>query len=378
MTYDVIVVGTGGWGGAACWQLAARGKKVLGIDRFEPPHANGSSHGGTRVLHQPGHEGPIYARMMYRAYALWDALERQTGRNLIVRTGGLFVGPEDWISTQKAVENCEAMGSPYRVLSHRDLDREYPAFRPQLGEIGVFEDGTSVLFVERCVQAQLEAARNAGAELLTNTRVQGWDATGSGVAVRTDRGTHAARFLVLAAGAWNPDLIGRSYPLTVDRQVVGWFHPPPASSLAAPGSSPVFVFATSGGAKLFYGIPDLLGDGVKCSYYQTGDAVHPDEDFRTVTASDLETLRSSLRARVPELDGTPRRAGICISTNSVDLEYVIGRHPDHDAVVIATGDSGRGFQVSPVVGELIASLIDDEAPAELALFHPGRFSGAAS
>ncbi len=43
--YDVIVLGVGGMGSAACYHLARRGKRVLGLERFDVPHAMGSSHG---------------------------------------------------------------------------------------------------------------------------------------------------------------------------------------------------------------------------------------------------------------------------------------------------------------------------------------------
>jgi sarcosine oxidase len=46
---DVIVVGLGAMGSATCFQLAARGVSVLGIDRYEPPHVYGSAHGDTRI-----------------------------------------------------------------------------------------------------------------------------------------------------------------------------------------------------------------------------------------------------------------------------------------------------------------------------------------
>jgi len=58
--YDVIMVGLGAMGSAALYQLAKRGKKVLGIDQFSPPHSYGSSRGGSRVIRQAIGEGREY------------------------------------------------------------------------------------------------------------------------------------------------------------------------------------------------------------------------------------------------------------------------------------------------------------------------------
>src|ERR1700729_1549822 len=48
--YDVIVVGLGGMGSAAAYHLAARGRRVLGLERHEPAPDKGSSHGGARGI----------------------------------------------------------------------------------------------------------------------------------------------------------------------------------------------------------------------------------------------------------------------------------------------------------------------------------------
>ena len=50
--FDVVVVGLGAVGSSALFALAGSGVSVIGIDRFNPPHAFGSSHGETRITRQ--------------------------------------------------------------------------------------------------------------------------------------------------------------------------------------------------------------------------------------------------------------------------------------------------------------------------------------
>ena len=91
-TYDAIVLGCGAVGGAALGQLARRGLRVLGLDRFSPPHGHGSSHGRTRMIRQAYFEHPDYVPLLLRAYELWRDLERETDRTLFHQVGMFSAG----------------------------------------------------------------------------------------------------------------------------------------------------------------------------------------------------------------------------------------------------------------------------------------------
>src|SRR5436189_4071408 len=95
--FDVIVVGLGAMGSAAAYHLAKSGQRVLGLDRFTPPHTFGSSHGQTRIIREAYFEHPLYVPLVQRAYDLWTELERNQGRQLFLQTGGLMIGPPEGI-----------------------------------------------------------------------------------------------------------------------------------------------------------------------------------------------------------------------------------------------------------------------------------------
>ncbi|PYQ09287.1 MAG: N-methyl-L-tryptophan oxidase, partial [Acidobacteria bacterium] len=94
---DVIVVGLGAMGSAAAWQLARRGRRVLGFDRFSPPHTMGSTHGRSRIIREAYFEHPGYVPLLRRAYECWAQLEQESGRRLLRQTGGLMAGPESGV-----------------------------------------------------------------------------------------------------------------------------------------------------------------------------------------------------------------------------------------------------------------------------------------
>src|SRR5437868_7663602 len=92
--YDAIVIGAcGGVGSAAMFHLAARGARVLGLDRFPPGHDRGSSHGRTRIIRQAYFEHPDYVPLLFRAYELWAELGQRRGLPLLHEIGLLQVGP---------------------------------------------------------------------------------------------------------------------------------------------------------------------------------------------------------------------------------------------------------------------------------------------
>ena len=93
-TPDAIVVGLGAVGSAICHHLSKSGAKVVGIDRFRPPHDQGSSHGLTRITRLAVGEGAAFVPLAMRSHELWRELEAASGESLYRRTGGLIVASE--------------------------------------------------------------------------------------------------------------------------------------------------------------------------------------------------------------------------------------------------------------------------------------------
>ena len=96
--FDAIVIGLGAIGAATYYQLAQRGTQVLGIDRFNPPHDQGSSHGQSRISRLAIGEGDEYVPLVKASHRIWRELEALTGRQVFTRTGGLILAPRDRIA----------------------------------------------------------------------------------------------------------------------------------------------------------------------------------------------------------------------------------------------------------------------------------------
>ena len=372
--YDVIVVGLGGMGGAIAYHLARRGRRVLGLDRFTPPHDAGSSHGRSRIIRQAYFEDPAYVPLLLRAYELWEALAKDAGETLLVKTGGLMIGTPDSAIVAGSTESARRHGLSYRMLSPEDVGRWFPAFRLEPHEVAVYEEAAGVLFPEKTVAAHLRLAQAAGAELRFGEPVESWVAGDGSVSVRTPQGRYQAERLVLAAGAWNPGLLGGTFPLEVERQVSLWFRPAERPDWFE-DHFPIFVW-DRGDEPALYGLPGLEGEGIKVGLHHGGLRGDPDALSREVTPADVEPVQRLLARRLPLLDPEPQRAAVCLYTNTPDLHFLVGPHPDHPAVLLAGGFSGHGFKFVPVIGEAVADLVEGKARPDLALFSPARFRPA--
>src|SRR5687767_4640820 len=136
--YDVIVLGCGAVGGAALAQLARRGLRVLGLDRFGPPHDRGSSHGRTRMIRQAYFEHPDYVPLVLRSYEQWFALEESVGRTLYRETGVLEVGPPAGQVIAGVLCSARQHNLAVEELVPGDVERRFPGFTIPDGMCGVF------------------------------------------------------------------------------------------------------------------------------------------------------------------------------------------------------------------------------------------------
>src|SRR5205823_11824179 len=205
--YDVIVLGTGGVGSAAAYQLAKRGANVLGIDQFPGGHDRGSSHGETRVIRQAYFEHPDYVPLLLRAYELWHELERQSGIDLLHQVGLLQVGPPQGLVVHGVVEAARLHGLSVDSLTATEVCRRFPGFRVPEGSVGVFEPAAGYLKVEKCVLAHLAGAKQHGATLQFGVTVSDWHAEKGGIRVLSDQGDFSAERLLITAGPWAPQLL---------------------------------------------------------------------------------------------------------------------------------------------------------------------------
>ena len=372
--YDVIVVGVGGMGAAACWQLARRGKSVLGLERFDIPHAQGSSHGVTRIIRLAYYESPAYVPLLKRAYELWREASEAAGEPLLVTTGSLDAGPADSDVFQGSLQSCQEHGLAHEVLTGGQVNARFPGYRLPEDFSALFQPDGGFVLSERAIVAHATLAMAAGAEIHAREPVLDWSPiAGGGVRVETTRGTYEAGRLVLSPGAWIGDFVPALEGIAVpERQVLGWFQPTHPERFM-PAAFPVLNLKVPEGR--YYLLPTYGIPGLKIGLYNhLKERGHPDTLSREVTDADEAVLRRCIAGYFPDADGPLMTLKSCMFTNTPDEHFIIDTLAGQPEVVVVSPCSGHGYKFASVVGEIVADLATTgKSRFDLAMFSLARF-----
>jgi sarcosine oxidase len=343
--FDIAIAGLGGMGSAAIAHVAARGKRVLGLEQFTPGHTEGSSHGRSRVIRLAYFEHPAYVPLLRRAYELWRTLERDTGRHLLQMTGGLMIGAPTSDVVSGSLRSAGEHDLDHELLDAVELHRRFPPFTPRRGTVALYEKEAGSLFPEESNTAHLEIARRHGAELHFEEPVEDWHVSRSGVVeVQTARDRYECERLILTPGPWAASLFKiPSLPLEIEPQILYWFDPAGGAAPFAPERFPIYIWDVGDGVQ-FYGFPADRQRRVKVAFFRS-------------PVKDEQTMRDALAPCIPTLAaGTLVERVSCKYTLTPDHHFVIDRHPHHPEVVVASPCSGHGYKFASVIGEILADL----------------------
>lgn len=371
--FDAIVVGVGAMGAATCWQLARRGMRVLGIERYDIPNAMGSSHGVNRIIRLAYFEHPSYVPLLRRAYQLWRETEQLGGEQLLYVTGAMDIGELDSQVVTGSLQSCREHALPHELLTAADVNARFPGYRLPANLVAVHQQDGGFVASERAIVAASNLALSCGAQLHARERVLEFSPIGGGgVRVRTDRGEYEAGQLILTAGAWIGELLPNLAAVAVpERQILGWFQPREPGRFKL-GAFPVSNIKSDVGH--FYQFPVWNVPGFKIGLYHHLRESGPAETLsREPTRADEEALRQGLRSFFPDADGDLLSLRFCMFTNTPDGHFIIDRLPEWRDVIVASPCSGHGFKFASVVGEVLALMaLGREVGLDLSLFSLDR------
>lgn len=386
--FDTVVVGGGIMGASAAYALACRGHRVALLERFAPGHGWGSSHGDGRIIRFTYPEA-VYVEMASLAFEAWEALQAESGEVLTSITGGWECGPRDCRALVDLEASFRRFDIPFETWDAAESARHFPHIRLPESSRALYQKDGGIVRADRAVAALWRLAEARGATLVPGVQVRRVE---PGNASMTVEGAGGRRWhggsVVLACGPWTASLtasMGLHLPLNVTRERVAYFGEGEGNGLdhGIGGMPTVIDFHTP---DPFYALPKIDVPGVKLGWHHSGFGIDAEaarrlRDRPSAEAEDHDRevdrrQRRYVEERFPGLSSRPIRFTHCLYTNTPDYHFLIDRHPRWSQVVMACGFSGHGFKFGPVVGRIVADLVEEKAaPVDLDLFSLERLEG---
>jgi sarcosine oxidase len=350
MTGSAVVVGAGVFGSSVARELAGRGWSVTLVEQYTPGDVRASSGGESRLIRSAHGTDLWYTRSARLARDRWQELEEETGVDLLVQCGLVWFArrADGWEADSEQALRSE--GIPVERVDPADAAALFPDVRTDDLAFTLLEPDAGALHARRATQALAAAAQQRGSRLVTGV------ARPAGAGVEANGWRLDGDVVVWACGPWLATLFPGLVDLRVTKQDVTFF-----GAHAGWSSPPVPGWVDYDGA--IYGVGDIDGRGFKCSPDAEGPAFDPDRGERVLSPEVEQRARTYLALRFPALADAPLVGSrTCQYTLTVDTNFVVAPHPNHDRRVwLLGGGSGHGFKHGPSLGVYLADLIESGA-----------------
>jgi glycine oxidase len=362
-SWDVIIVGGGAIGAACARELALDGRRVLVVDRGGDIGQAWRAAGGMLA---PQIEADADDTLLSLGLAARDkytglaaALRETTGIDLGLWQDGIArVAAEqtDAAAVQARVAWQQRQGLPCEWLDAGEVHHRWPWIGPVLGALWAPLDGA--LDPVRLVEALLADATRLGATLVTD-RIRRLEITHGVVAgVSGETARYFAPAVVLAAGAWSPQIEGlpRRLPIQPVRGQMAALSWPPDMRRAIVYQKDSYILAR--------GAEAVLGSTMEYAGFRP-----------EVTPGGMAQIFSATVTLCPALArGKVRRSWAGLRPVTPDSLPIIGPEPKLPGLWYATGHGRNGILLAGLTGSLVARLIAEQSlTADLSHLRPGRF-----
>jgi len=356
----VVVVGGGVFGAASALELRLRGWRVTLLDPHPLPYEGASSTDISKLVRMDYGSDVFYHELAESALEGWDRWNADWPRPPYHQDGLLVLSRAPMLSGGFEHESQRVLGArgyaPQRVGPAQVAER-YPAWRAEGYADGYFNRRAGWAESGWVVEHLLALARAAGVsvrrEAFGSVALDGSRARG----VVTARGNRLLADIVLVcAGAWTPTLL----PWLGDRmwataQSVVHVRAPDPAPFRPPAFPPWLADIAHSG---WYGFPATANGDVKIGHHGRGAPVDPNT-HREVPEAHLANVRAFLHESLPALAAAPvvyRR--VCLYCDTFDGDFLIAHDPEREGLVVAGGGSGHAFKFAPVLGPLIADVVE--------------------
>lgn len=349
------------FGVTAALELVRRGHDVRIVDPGPLPHPEASSTDINKIIRLDYGDEVHWTELAELARGRWLQWNEEFGETLFHEVGLACLSSQAMTPggfEHDSFELLTSRGWQLRRLDSKRIAAELPAFESKHYIEGYLNPFAGWSPSGRVVELLLARADQTGIEIEPDCRCASLLTRNGRVAGMIDeRGReHLADLVLVAAGAWTPNLLpelaGR---VSCVGQPVLHFQVEDPERFRPP-RFPVWTsdIATTG----WYGFPADQHGVVKIGNHGPGRHLRATES-KTLQPEDVAHCREFLRTCLPGLAEAPIvKERLCLYCDTFDHAFWIDHHPDRPGLFVATGGSGHGFKFAPVLGEIIADVVE--------------------
>jgi len=357
----IAVIGSGIWGACTAYSLRKSGVEVDLYDMWGPGNARSGSGGSSRIIRLTYGKDNIYSELTNASFSFWEKLSKKNNEKLYIENGMLWlVTQNDSSYVEKSIPIIKSLGHQIENLPISIAKKTYPIINFNGVKKVYLEKKAGILLASRCCKKVVKEFQKIGGSLIIGeVNIKENKLTeGNGVLINNKKIT--ADQYIIACGPWNNKVLPKFFKniTYTSRQEVYFFSVPNRNAENYGIENMPCWMDLNEKTPTYYGMPFHLNKGFKIAYDERSTSFDPDTSDRIPMSKLIERTKKYIYNRFPGLKGLPiTESKVCQYENSIDGNFIIGRHTKSKNVLILGGSSGHGFKMGPGIGELVKDVL---------------------
>lgn len=373
MDAEVGIIGLGAMGSMTMWQLVRQGTSVLGFEQFHIGHDRSALGSDVHLFRTIYHNSLPYVPFLLDAYEEWLTLEEQTNTSLLTLTKGLVIGNPGLPNMLQVIDTLTRHSIEYDILASDETKTFYPQHHLLPEEIMVVDPLAGILYAHDAIKVAVEHAIHMGATVYDHTHVDHIEEVSDGVIIYANGKKYKVEKVVITTGPFIHELIPELATHIHVRRLIGTWFSVKDSQVFSPEQFPIFIREFCD--KSIYGLPSIDGKiaNVSLKTREQDKIICPQDIHKPIKEAQLKEISQFVRTFLPDLDYQPAYVKTSIEAYTDNDIPIIGYLPSYQHLLVATGFSGHGFKMAPVIGKLISQMIvHGRSSYDLEIFSPER------
>jgi sarcosine oxidase len=351
----IVVVGAGIVGLSVSRAALLHGHQVTLLEQGTVANPQAASYDQHRMIRYQYGDAEGYTRMVGGAFNAWDRLWDDLGVRHFANTGALGISQSAEDYTAQSLRTFRKLGIAHDVLDRDAVERTCPQLDLPEKSWGLLAPAGGALFASRIVDDLNQWVSARGIETLAHRRVTQVDRE-RGMVGFADGSTISGDLVVIAAGAWLPELLQDYAGISTFRQAVCYVEPP-EEYLDAWRGGPCLTDLGSGDN---YAIAPVDGTGLKFGSGSHRKPGRPNDGFDSTILEGDEVIGrfSSFLRQSTRYKPIRMQVGYYVKDGSARF-----RIESRGRTVVVTNCDGQMFKFGPLIGERVVSCFEGRRSA---------------